>query len=220
MPVFRCDLHVHSPASHCFSEHQNSIPAIIAEAKRKKLHILGIADHHSFSGFPELQEEGKTNGVTVVPGVELTCRIEDVDEVFLLALFPESCRPRCLEKLLLSWQVPPAGFGSGGFVIPRDVGTIIGDVRANGGRVISARADKTPFRRKAIPQLLAYGITLFDLVYPSSRQAIFDRQTIVPLEKLNFFTFSDAHEPQAVGSRFSEIELPAPTVPALLEKLG
>ncbi|MBN1621236.1 MAG: PHP domain-containing protein [Endomicrobiales bacterium] len=219
MPKFKVDLHVHSPASNCFYGNEDSYGEIISEAKRKNLKIIAVTDHHSSRGIEKIRLNAKNRGILVLPGAELTCRIKDVDEVFILAVFNENFSAGEIKKMLLSWRIPEKHFGSGGFVVPEDVKKIINDIREKGGLAISSRSDKTAYRQKAIPELLCMGINTFDLVYPGSIEKIFLKLDPLAKEKINFFTFSDSHQPGDVGSRFSEIELEKPAYSCLIEKM-
>jgi hypothetical protein len=220
MPSYRLDLHVHSPASQCFAGGPDGYDALIEEASKKCLDLIAVTDHHSARGVSKLQAIGKAQHINVLPGVELTCRIDDVNEVFLLALFPEEFDPDRIEELLRGWKVPAHSFGFGGFVLPVAVEEVVGGVAAAGGIVISTRADKTSYRRAAIPGLLRGGVYLFDLVFPESEQLIFSPMTHQASRSLHFFTFSDAHTATDVGERFSDVTLATPSFAALLEKIG
>jgi len=219
MSLYRIDLHVHSPASHCFSGDKSSAPLIIERAKEMRLDMIAVTDHHSASGIREVQRAAKNAAVTVLPGMELTCRIRDIAEVFLLALFSEDFPIESMERQLRSWQVPPEEFGNGGFVVPVPAEQIIFDVRSSGGLIVSARSDKTEYRRKVIPDLLRMGVKLFDLVYPRQfPQELF--QVSVKEGPLWFFAFSDSHSPAQVGSRSSEITLSAPVFKSNIKYLA
>lgn len=64
-----CDLHIHSTASD-----GNLTPAQVVQlAAEKKIHTLALADHDTIEGYLEAQTRGDKIGVTVLPGVELTC---------------------------------------------------------------------------------------------------------------------------------------------------
>lgn len=221
MSSYRLDLHVHSPASSCFDGSTvDGYRSIIDAASNKCLDMIAVTDHHSAAGIAPLQALGRQQEITVVPGIELTCRIDDVNEVYLLALFPENFLPERIEELLRGWKVPPEQSGFGGFVLPVAVEEVIDGAAASGGIVISSRADKTLYRRKAIPELLRRGIRCFDLVFPESEQLIFAPLAHLAARPPLFFTFSDAHAPGRVGERFSIVELRAPSFAGLLEKTG
>ncbi len=178
--------------------------------------MIAVTDHHAASGIDDVRAAARHENIAVLPGMELTCRIGDVDEVFLLSLFPEDFAVAAMERLLDAWDVPAGERGSGGFVVPRPVPEIVAAVRDRGGVIVSARADKTRYRRKAIPALIEAGVRMFDLVHPASRDEVFPPAC----GPLCFFTFSDAHSPDDTGSRFSSVELPRPSFAALLELTG
>ena len=66
------DLHVHTTAS------DGSLNArqIVAEAKRIGLKTIAITDHDTIGNVKECIEEGKKNGIRVIPGIELSAAID------------------------------------------------------------------------------------------------------------------------------------------------
>ncbi len=218
MTLYRFDLHIHSVASHCYGGPRDGGAGIIAAAQAHLLSLIAVTDHHSVRGVKAVQAAARGTGITVLPGMELTCRVGSVDEVFLLAVFPEEFPLRDAERQLEDWRVPEGAVGSGGYVMEVSVEQVLKKVRAFGGLVLSARADKTAFRRQALPHLLEAGVTLFDLVHRASEHTVF-----APLSQdrgqLHFFTFSDAHAPSDIGERFCERELFEPSFDALLAVL-
>ena len=220
MSFYRIDLHVHSPASRCFSGNEASPSEIIAVAKRTKLDAIAVTDHHSFEGFSELAKLGAANKILVLPGVELTCSLGGVDEVFILGVFDPCTSLVKLENMLIELDIPKNVFGSGGFVISRHVSDVINKIRALGGIAISSRVDKTEYRRAAIQGLIELGINVFDLVCPDLAVENFGKYEEYRAGKLRFLTFSDSHEAKNTGSRFSEIELPFLEYAYFVEKLS
>ena len=77
----KCDLHTHS----IFSDGSFSPEEIIAEAKRQDL-VVALTDHNTVSGLPAFMEAAKAQGVTAVPGVELSTVCEE-HELHLVGLF-------------------------------------------------------------------------------------------------------------------------------------
>ncbi|MCB4792529.1 MAG: PHP domain-containing protein [Elusimicrobia bacterium] len=220
MPVYRIDLHVHSPSSNCFFGTSDSNSRIVYQALNSNLNIIAITDHHSIKGVKNMQALAKNKSLEVLPGVELSCRVGDVDEVFILAVFDNVFPLKKIEEFLLSCDIPEDAFGSGSFVIKTPIEKIINGLHLNNAMVISSRSDKTPYRQKAIPELLRLGINIFDLVYKESVRTVFEKYKDITKKTLHFFTFSDAHSSDAVGSRFSELELESPSFKSLIEKLG
>jgi len=63
------DWHIHTTAS----DGRFTPAQIVAEAKNAGLEEIAITDHDAVSGIKEAQETGKKLGITIIPGVELTC---------------------------------------------------------------------------------------------------------------------------------------------------
>lgn len=220
MGRYRIDLHIHTPASNCFFGSKNSYHKIISACQNNNLDIIAVTDHHSIRGFKDLQKENTDNKLLILPGLELTCKINDVEEVFILALFSDKIDVLKIEELLKSLGVQEKCFGSGSYVLEPSVKQIVNDIRSFGGIPISSRSDKTDYRKKAISELLNCGINVFDLVYPESKELIFSKIMPKKMDKLKFFTFSDAHSESQIGGRSSEIDLEDKTFENLLEKLA
>lgn len=61
------DLHVHTTAS----DGQYTPAQIIQKAAEKNIKVIAITDHDTIRGLQEALQEGKKQGITVVPGIEL-----------------------------------------------------------------------------------------------------------------------------------------------------
>ncbi|MBO7133947.1 MAG: PHP domain-containing protein [Bacteroidales bacterium] len=70
MPKF--DLHVHTTAS----DGSMDAKKIVAEAKSIGLTTMAITDHDTIGNVKECIEEGRKNGIRIIPGVELSAEIE------------------------------------------------------------------------------------------------------------------------------------------------
>ena len=77
----RCDLHTHS----VFSDGTCTPREIVAAAGRLGL-IVALTDHNTAAGLPEFMEAAGEQGVTAVPGVEISTEY-DGKELHLLGLF-------------------------------------------------------------------------------------------------------------------------------------
>ncbi|MCL2811444.1 MAG: PHP domain-containing protein [Clostridia bacterium] len=74
----RVDLHLHSTASDGIFP-----PAhVVQEAARRRIALIALTDHDSVDGIPEAAATAIQEGVTLIPGVELSC--EGEGEVHLL----------------------------------------------------------------------------------------------------------------------------------------
>ena len=68
------DLHTHS----YYSDGTMSPREIIEEAKRKNIEVIAITDHDEIGSYKEAKEAADELGVTLIRGVELDCKFEDI----------------------------------------------------------------------------------------------------------------------------------------------
>ncbi|GHU64264.1 phosphatase [Spirochaetia bacterium] len=64
----KADLHIHST----WSDGSMNIPAIIHLAKRLALDFIALTDHDTMEGREEALEQGKKQGVRIIPGIEIS----------------------------------------------------------------------------------------------------------------------------------------------------
>ena len=77
-----CDLHAHTTAS----DGSFTPEELVRYAKEKGAAALAVTDHDTFRGLQSAVQEGKRIGQQVIPGVEITTRLEDC-EVHIVGLF-------------------------------------------------------------------------------------------------------------------------------------
>ena len=75
-------MHIHTCLSPCGSL-EMSPKAIIEQAKRKRLDVVGICDHNSAENVVAAEKAGERGGLRVIGGIEVTSR----EEVHVLAFF-------------------------------------------------------------------------------------------------------------------------------------
>ena len=99
--VFRADLHLHSTASDGTID-----PAgVVRLAAQEGFSFLALTDHDSLEGVPAAAKEAKALGVTLLPGVELSCGAQR--EIHVLgygvdagnAALAEFCRERRAQRV-------------------------------------------------------------------------------------------------------------------------
>lgn len=76
------DLHTHTTAS----DGSYTPAELLRYAKEKDLYAIAVTDHDTVAGVEEAMEEGEKIGIRVVPGVELSTRVDACD-VHMTALF-------------------------------------------------------------------------------------------------------------------------------------
>ncbi len=82
MRKIRADLHLHTCLSPC-ADKQMQTTAIIEQAKKVGLDMIGICDHNSAENVSAVMKAGVREGLPVIPGIEIT----SCEEVHILGLF-------------------------------------------------------------------------------------------------------------------------------------
>lgn len=92
----RIDLHTHS----CRSDGTDTPAELVEAAKGAGLDVVALTDHDTTAGWDEAAEAGRRFAVRVVPGAELSCRLDDIQVHLLGYRFdraePEFARERNL----------------------------------------------------------------------------------------------------------------------------
>lgn len=81
---FKCDLHLHTTSSECYIEKNDTPRQWVARAVEQGLSVVAVTDHNDYRGIDAIQEESKALGISVFPGVEITC---DTSKIHMLILF-------------------------------------------------------------------------------------------------------------------------------------
>ncbi|MCP4259323.1 MAG: PHP domain-containing protein [Planctomycetes bacterium] len=122
MRKVRADLHVHTCLSPCADNQMETI-AIVEQAKKVGLDMIGICDHNSGENVAAMMKAGLREGLAVVPGVEITSR----EEVHILGLFKTEQDLMCVQDIIyknLPGQNDEEAFGPQ-YVIDED-GNVVG----------------------------------------------------------------------------------------------
>jgi len=80
--IFKADLHIHTCLSPC-ADLGMSPGAILEQAARQGLDLIGISDHNSCENALAVMRAGRDRDLKVLPGMEVTSK----EEVHILALF-------------------------------------------------------------------------------------------------------------------------------------
>lgn len=88
------DLHTHTTAS----DGSYTPTELVKYAKQKGLSALAITDHDTVAGVEEASMEGEELGIRVIPGAELSTRVDDCD-VHMTSLFINCKNKRLIKRL-------------------------------------------------------------------------------------------------------------------------
>ena len=95
---FKCDLHLHTPASKCFKNKTISPEQWVDAAKEAGLDCVAITDHNSGAWIDRIKPVSDAAGLIVFPGVEITC---DTSKIHLLVLFDRTATTQKVEDFLI-----------------------------------------------------------------------------------------------------------------------
>jgi predicted metal-dependent phosphoesterase TrpH len=95
MRKVRADLHVHTCLSPCADDEMEAV-AIVEQAKKVGLDMIGICDHNSGENVGAMRKAGIREGLAVIPGIEVTSR----EEVHILGLFKTEQDLKCLQDII------------------------------------------------------------------------------------------------------------------------
>ena len=81
---YKCDFHLHTMSSQCYKDKSNTIDQWLDEVEKKGLNCIAVTDHNDYRNIDEIISKAKGRGITVFPGVEITC---DTSKIHVLVLF-------------------------------------------------------------------------------------------------------------------------------------
>lgn len=93
--MFRIDTHVHTCLSPC-AELDMHPSAIVDAAIRSGLDSIAVCDHNSTGNVSAVQRSGKSAGLAVIPGMEIT----SMEEVHILGLLPDLSAAMALQSVV------------------------------------------------------------------------------------------------------------------------
>lgn len=80
---YKCDFHLHTMSSECYVD-KNTYEEWVDEVYKKGLNCIAVTDHNDYRAIDTVREIGQKKGITVFPGVEVTC---DTSKIHILILF-------------------------------------------------------------------------------------------------------------------------------------
>ena len=81
---YKCDFHMHTPASLCFKDKTVTPEQWINRVKELHLNCVAVTDHNTGEWIDKVKPIAQAEGIVVFPGVEITC---DTSKIHLLILF-------------------------------------------------------------------------------------------------------------------------------------
>ena len=211
MRKVRSDLHLHTCLSPC-AETEMQATAIVKQAKKVGLDMIGICDHNSAENVAAVLKAGVREGLPVIPGMEITSR----EEVHILGLFNTEQDLMHLQDMVyehLSGENYEDTFGPQTVVDEWDrvVGTnrrlligattltveqIVKAIHQRAGLAIASHVDRERFSLIGQLGFIPKGLELdaLEVSIPSSIRQEYDYPVV---------TFSDAHFLEDIGKSYT-----------------
>lgn len=105
---YKCDFHLHTPASNCFENKEITPEEWVQAALDKGLDCVAVSDHNSANWIDKIVEAAQKTNLVVFPAVEITC--SDA-KVHLLILFDIGTSKTTIEDFLTICRIDRAKFG-------------------------------------------------------------------------------------------------------------
>ncbi len=213
----RGDLHIHTCLSPCADS--SMLPmAIVKEAKRQNLQMIGICDHNSVENVEAVRKAGEREGLMVMEGIEITSQ----EEVHILGFFDKKTPAWDIQDMVymdLSGDNDEDVFGEqliadewdrvigsnkrlliGATGLP--VEKIVDAIHRLEGLAIASHIDREGFsiisQLGFIPRELTLDALEISPLASRERRSDFSHKYDFPL-----LTFSDAHSLKSIGRSFS-----------------
>lgn len=136
---FKCDLHLHTPASKCFLDQEVTASQWVEACLAAGLNCVAVTDHNTGAWIDSIKEASKDTDLTVFPGVEITC---DTSKIHLLILFDTEKTSQNIEDFLITCGIPRESFSSAEAHSVKTVSEIAQIANDEGALVIPAHIDE------------------------------------------------------------------------------
>ena len=136
---FKCDLHLHTPASKCFLDKKVTAAQWVEACLAAGLNCVAVTDHNTGAWIDCVKEAAKDTALTVFPGVEITC---DTSKIHLLLVFDTEKSSQNIEDFLITCGISREMFASAEAHSPKTVAEIARMANEAGALVIPAHIDE------------------------------------------------------------------------------
>ena len=138
----KCDLHVHSPASHDYPDKNISAEDFIQAAIDKDLRVIAITDHNSGEFINQAQKAAVGTGLIILPGVEISC-VGGKYGIHIIALFDKNKDDKTINALLSKVEILPDDYGQKTAFSKKSVHEVIDIIGEMGGLPVLAHCTST-----------------------------------------------------------------------------
>lgn len=135
---YKCDFHLHTNASPCFQDSEKDLEKWMEEVENKKLDCIAVTDHNTGKNIDIIKNIAKQKGITVFPGVEITCGDA---KVHLLVIFDVDRGTQHIEDFLIKCKINRDEFGVENAYSNCTLMELLEIAKGDGGIVIPSHVD-------------------------------------------------------------------------------
>lgn len=136
---YKCDLHLHTPASQCFEDKSVSAHQWVEAAIKAELGCVAVTDHNTGEWIDQIKKASEKTSLTIFPGTEITC--SDA-KVHLLILFDVTATSQTIGDFLIKADIDRKTFGTQDAKTNRSLQSIVELAEKEGALVIAAHIDE------------------------------------------------------------------------------
>jgi ABC-type enterochelin transport system ATPase subunit len=137
---YKCDLHLHTPASKCFLNKEITPEEWVNKAIEMQLDCIAVTDHNTGEWIDKIKVASSGKNIIVFPGVEITC---DTGKIHVLVLFDVGKKTQDIDDFLIKCGIPRESFASQNAHSPKSVLDVAEIANTNGAVVIPAHIDES-----------------------------------------------------------------------------
>jgi DNA repair ATPase RecN len=227
---WRCDLHLHSPASEDFKDPDATAEQWIAAAREAGLDVVAVTDHDSGQWVDRLRAAARENAPVIFAGVEAT----SAEGIHVLCLLGEAAGSAPVDHLLSKLDVGPSERGLLAAKSSKHIEELLTTAADLGWLCIPAHANAEPSERNPSTASLMTNLA----ARPAVLKQILDRPELAAVEVcgedpahhaemrgvgpdvqgrtrrepgLALLRFSDAHRLSEIGRRSTWVKMTSPT---------
>lgn len=135
---YKCDLHLHTPASECFEDKSITPQQFIDVVIKNGINCIAITDHNTAEWIDNIRDIAKKKDIIVFPGVEVTC---SDSKVHLLILFEIDYPKVRIEDFLVKIDIDRGLFGKTSAHSNKGINEVVKIANEVGALVIPAHID-------------------------------------------------------------------------------
>lgn len=136
---YKCDLHLHTPASKCFQDQTVTPEQWVNRAIEQGLDCVAVTDHNTGMKIDEIVNAAVGKNLTVFPGVEITC---DTSKIHLLILFDVNKTTDHINDFLVKCEISRENFGEQDAYTSMNIFDVAEIANKDGALVIPAHIDE------------------------------------------------------------------------------